>query len=34
MSARVIGRGTWLSGLHGTSDAAITGQLPPSSGTS
>src|SRR3954466_16292793 len=34
MSARIIGRGTWLAGDQGTSDAAITGQLPLSSGTS
>ena len=34
MSARVIGRGTWLTGDQGTSLAAITGQLPSSSGTS
>src|SRR3954466_15719363 len=34
MSSRVIGRGTWLAGDQGISDAAMTGQLPPSSGTS
>src|SRR5213595_2766009 len=34
MSVRVIGRGTWLTGDQGTSLAAITGQLPVSSGTS
>ena len=34
MSARVIALGRWLTGDQGTSDAAITGQLPASSGTS
>ena len=34
MSARVIGFGVWLRGDHATSDAAITGQLPLSSGAS
>ena len=28
MSARVIGCGTWLTGDQGTSEAAMTGQLP------
>ena len=34
MSARVIGRGTWLPATRRTSMAAITGQLPRRSGTS
>ena len=31
MSARLIACGTWLSGLHATSDAETSGQLPLSS---
>jgi hypothetical protein len=34
MSARVMMRGVWLAALHATSDAAISGQLPWSSGAS
>ena len=34
MSARSIAFGRWLRGDHGTSDAAITGQLPSCSGAS
>ena len=34
MSARVISRGTWLSGDQATGDGAITCQLPCASGAS
>ena len=34
MSARVIARGTWLAGDHGTADADMTSQLPSGRGRS
>jgi hypothetical protein len=34
MSVRAIATGTWLAALQATSEAAISGQLPLSSGTS
>ena len=34
MSARVISRGTWLRGDHGTGEGAMISQLPCASGAS